>query len=656
MTVRLTCPEPGRRMDGGKNSPVVLEMEKSPAGLTLAPADCLWTTARDGAVKLRMEETGPASEPPVTTVQMFQETVQRYGNQPAMAVKRDGQWKTTTYLQYYEQCRAAAKSFLKLGLERFHGVGILGFNSPEWLIADIGAIMAGGLAVGIYNTSSAEVCQYVAENCKANILVVEDQQQLLKILQIEDQLLHLKAIVQYCGDLQMRRPNLFTWKEFMQLGTDIPDSKLDEILRSLKANQCCTMTYTSGTTGPPKGVMLSHDNVTWMIKTFGKHNGLHENEVMLSHLPLSHVGGQLYDIWLPMCVGGTTYFANPGALSEGSLVHMLKEVRPTMFFGVPRVWEKFQEVTEGMASCNFMNGNGRQWLADKLILKNIQTGLGLDRCTHCHSGAAPIMKETLEYFMGLNLQLMQLYGMSETFGPYMVSVQSNFRIGSCGKALPGCRTRIHMPDKDGVGEICSWGRNIFMGYLNREKETTDAFDQDGWLHSGDLGTFDQDGFLFVTGRIKEIIITSGGQNIPPVPIENALKKELPIISNAMLVGEGRKFPSLLITLKCSVDPVTGEPQDDLTPEAVHFCQKLGSGATRVSEVVSTKDPAIYDAVQKAMERVNLKALSNAQKVQKWTILKKDFSVAGGELGPTLKLRRSVVIEMYKESIEELYKF
>lgn len=257
--------------------------------------------------------------------------------------------------------------------------------------------------------------------------------------------------------------------------------------------------------------------------------------------------------------------------------------------------------------------------------------------------------------MGLNLYLVNVYGLTETMGPYVVSSQSKFCITSCGKALSGCKARIHMPDKDGVGEVCSWGRNIFMGYLNMEEKTTDVLDEDGWLHSGDQGRFDEDGFLYITGRLKEIVVTSGGENVPPIPIENAVQKELAIISNAILVGDQKKFLSMLLTLKCTVDAETGKPQDYLTEEVIQFCQQLGSGATRVSEVVNSKDPAIYNAINKAIQRVNQKASSNAQKIQKWTILNRDFSIAGGELGPTLKLKRSFILTMYEECIDELYK-
>ncbi|XP_078533297.1 long-chain-fatty-acid--CoA ligase ACSBG2-like [Lissotriton helveticus] len=666
-------------MHQGQKPPDAGGSRKRLLELNLAPADRFWTSARDGAVKLHMEETGPASEPPVTTHQLLRDTVERFGGHPAMVVKKDGQWKTTTYLQFYQACRAAAKSFLKLGLKRLHGVGILGHNSPEWFIAFIGATMARGLPSGIYSTNSADACQYVASNCEANILVVENQHQLEKILQVQDRLPHLKAIVQYSDEVKEKRPNLYTWAEFMQLGSEIPDSELDDIIASQRVNQCCTLIYTSGTTGPPKGVMLSHDNITWLIKMFCKQSGLQEKQIVVSYLPLSHVAAQFFDIWLSIYLGGTTYFANKDAL-KGSVVDTLKEVRPTVFFGVPRTWEKIQAILEDMQSTsssmqgsistrtsnpgmetNLNQKNVNDWvaagnpLADHLVLQKKKADLGLDRCILPLAGGAPTQRETLDLFLGLNFPIIELYGTSESSGPNTTSVACDYRITSCGKMVTGSRTRIHTPDEDGNGEICLRGRHVFMGYLNMVENTKEALDEEGWLHSGDIGKLDQDGFLYITGRIKEMVITAGGENIPPVPIENALKKEVPIISNAVLVGDKRKFLSMLVTLKSSTDPNTLEPKDDLTPDAIQFLQQLGSSATRVSEVVRSKDPAIYKAIQEGFNRVNQKAVSNAQRVQKWVILEKDFSVDDGEPSPTMKTKRSIILKKYEKVIDEFYK-
>lgn len=658
--------------------PKAVPLSSTSLSTTLAPAEQLWTTGRDKAVRLRMEGSGPASETPITTHQMFLETVENYGDHPALGYKKDGQWLTITYRQYYEQCRAAAKSFLKLGLERFHGVGILGFNAPEWFIADIGCIFAGGLAAGIYTTNSPEACHYVAANCEANVLIVEDKKQLDKILQVKDQLPHLKAIVQYKGDLHQRAPFLYTWDEFMKLGEDVPNEQLNAVIDSLRANECCTLIYTSGTTGNPKGVMLSHDNITWTTRAAGTQAGLnYAEEIVISYLPLSHAAAQVNDMWLCMRYGGTTYFAEPDAL-KGSLGATMKEVRPTSFLGVPRVWEKMQEkmreagaksspmkrrVADWAKSIGLqynysaMNGeNAVPWgftLANSLVFKKVRAVLGLDRCRLFITGAAPITKETLEYFMSLNIPLMELYGMSESSGPHTVSVPSAFRLTSCGKVMAGCKTKLENPDKDGNGEICFWGRHVFMGYLNMPDKTAEALDEDGWLHSGDLGKHDQYEFLYITGRIKELIITAGGENIPPVLIEDALKAEAPIVSNAMLIGDKLKFLSMLITLKCVVDD-NGEPTDDLSQEALDICRRNNVTATKVSEIIANKEPAIYQSIQEAFERVNAKATSNAQKVQKWVILERDFSISGGELGPTMKLRRPIVVKMYQEKINELY--
>ncbi|XP_021461214.2 long-chain-fatty-acid--CoA ligase ACSBG2 [Oncorhynchus mykiss] len=646
--------------------------------VSLATAEQLWCTSRDQAVKLRMAETGPGSEAPMTIHQMFLKTVNIYGDLPAVASKKEGQWVTLTWREYYQQCRAAAKSFLKLGLERYHGVGILGFNSPEWFISDIGCILAGGFAAGIYTTNSPEACQYVADNCEANVLVVENHKQLLKILQIKEQLPHLKAIVQYKDELQQKLPNLYTWAEFMKLGEEVSDERLDAVVDSQRANQCCTLIYTSGTTGNPKGVMLSHDNITWTSNAVGAMTSLqHGVECVVSYLPLSHVAAQINDMWICMRFAGATYFADPDAL-KGSLGTTLKEVRPTSFLGVPRVWEKMQEKmkaigakSSGMkkrvanwaksiglqASYSAMNGeNLVPWgfmLANNLVFKKVRWALGLDRCKNCLTGAAPITKETLEYFMSLSLPLYELYGMSESTGPHTISWENNFKIMSCGKVVVGCQTKLDKPDEDGNGEICFWGRHVFMGYLNEPEKTEEALDQEGWLHSGDLGKHDKDNFLFITGRIKELIITAGGENIPPVPIEDAVKAEIAIISNAMLLGDKMKFLSMMLTLKCIVDD-NGEPTDELTPEAVAFCHQRGITATKASEIIASKEPAIYKAIQEGIEHVNAKATSNAQRVQKWVILDRDFSISGGELGPTMKLKRGVVVKKFQEKINKMY--
>lgn len=646
----------------------------------------LWTSRCDGEVKLRMAETGPASEPPVTVHQMFATAVERFGSSTALGWKEGEQNKTLNYADYYQACRTAAKAFLKLGLERYHGVAILGFNSVEWFIADIGAIFAGGLAVGIYTTNSPEACQYVADNCRANVIVVENHKQLVKILQVQDQLPHLKAIVQYKDELKEKKPNVYSWAEFMDLGAEIADAQLDDIIASQKPNQCCTLIYTSGTTGQPKGVMLSQDNLTWTAFTTSRHLSLSEGDVsqecVVSYLPLSHIAAQITDIWVPMKIGAQAHFAMPDAL-KGSLVNTLKEVRPTVFMAVPRVWEKMQEKMKSagaksstvrrkvavwaksvglQTNLNKMHQNGAAArtpfnfrLAKKLVFRKVRKALGLDRCHLCFTGAAPITKETLEFFLSLDIPLYELYGMSENTGPHTITIPESFVLTSCGREIGGCQTKIQNPDEDGNGEICFWGRHVFMGYLNMADKTEESLDTEGWLHSGDLGKHNEKGNLFITGRIKELIITAGGENIPPVPIEDSVKEALPLISNAMLIGDRKKFLAMLLTLKCQVNVETGAPEDELTPEAVELCRKLGSTATRVSDIASGKDRVINAAIQEGINRVNEKATSNAQRIQKWLVLEQDFSISGGELGPTMKLKRPEVMKIYKEQIDNFYK-
>lgn len=679
-------PSPGGNTAGARNSQTIdnaISKQANPAGNTfkdlddLAPATEYVVTKRDQAVKLRMSQKGPGSEKPLTVPSMFYQTVQRVPNHPAIAVKRGGVWIQWTYQQYFSDTQKAAKALIKLGLEPLHGVGILGFNSPEWFIANNGAIFAGGFTVGIYSTNNADACKYVALNSQCNVIVVENNQQLKKILQVWDDLPDLKAVVQYTGEVAEKRDNVYSWKEFMELSSQVSDDALQHRLSLLAPNKACCLIYTSGTTGNPKGVMLSHDNLCWTAgKAVENAALLYASEVQLSFLPLSHIAGSLTDIYGAMACAATVYFAQPDAL-RGSLLGTLKEVRPTVFVGVPRVWEKMVEgIKHKSREFGFFKKKIGAWAKSvgyrttiaemnhepvpgafkiaNIMLKKAKGELGFDRCRIFMSGAAPIMKETIEFFYGLHIPLMEVYGMSECSGPHTVCSLDRFRTSSVGTEIPGVQTKLADKDEEGNGEVRMYGRHVFMGYLDEEEKTKETFDEELYLMSGDIGKKDKDGFLFITGRKKELIITAGGENIAPVPIEDTVKECLPCVSNCILIGDKRKFLSMLITLKVDVNMDTLEPTDNLTAVTVDWVKAQGSGATKVSDILDHKDAIVLKAIQKGIDKANERAISRAQKIQKWSILPRDFSIPGGELGPTMKLRRPIVHKMYAKTIDAFY--
>ncbi|WAQ98367.1 ACBG2-like protein, partial [Mya arenaria] len=597
---------------------------------------------KDGAVRLRMENEGYGAEKPITVQTMFLQTVQQVPDNLALAVKRNGIWEKITFREYYNQSQQAAKSLIKLGLEPHHGVSILGFNSPEWYISFLGAVFAGGKGTGIYATNTAEACGYVLKNSRSNVVVVENHAQLKKILQVWEELPDLKAIVQYTGEVAERKDNIYSWAEFLQFGKDVPDSALEERTLIQAPNTCCSLIYTSGTTGNPKGVMISHDNYTWVADKVGRQiKVVFGKEISISFLPLSHIAAQMLDFIVALKFGGAVYFAQPDAL-KGSLLETWKEVRPTTVFAVPRLWEKINErlASEGSKRSNMArkisawardkgrrgsqaqsNGGSKPWgwsIANILVFRKLKTLLGLDRCKLFGSGAAPIMKDTLEFFSSLNIRIDEVYGMSECTGPHTFNTDGAYKMTSVGKEMWGVKTRLHEMDHESNGEICFWGRHVFMGYLNEPEKNKEIFGDDDWLHSGDIGRHDEDGFLYITGRIKELIITAGGENVAPVPIEDNVKEALPCVSNCMLIGDKRKFLSMLITLKTDLNLDTNEPLDTLTKETLSWYQSIGSQART--------------AIQAGVDKANKKAVSNAARVQKWTILPKDFSLPGGELG------------------------
>jgi long-chain-fatty-acid--CoA ligase ACSBG len=312
-----------------------------------------WTDQPDKPVSIRYDTSPATSEVPETVLQLFQRTVASHGDHYATGVKRQGEWRMATYQQYFEQCCTAAKAFIELGVDPFHGVCILGFNAPEWHISCLGSILACGVSVGLYLTSSAETCSIIASDCKAQVIVVENDSQLQKILEVRSKLPHLKAIVQYSKrltDCKADGVSIFEWRHFLQLGRGVSEEVLKKRTDMLAPNKCCSIIYTSGTTGKPKGVMLSHDNLTWMCHRILEESTFNTgSEHIISYLPLSHIATQLVDVFTIMACAGTCWFAQPDAF-KGSLLQTMKEIRPTIFFGVPRVWEKIAESLQLVAS------------------------------------------------------------------------------------------------------------------------------------------------------------------------------------------------------------------------------------------------------------------------------------------------------------------
>ncbi|EPQ12820.1 Long-chain-fatty-acid--CoA ligase ACSBG1 [Myotis brandtii] len=593
-----------------------------------------------------------------------------------------GSWERITYAQYYLQARQAAKGFLK----------------P--------LVPCRGIVTGIYTTSSPEACQYIARDCRANIIVVDAQKQLEKILKIWENLPHLKAVVMYGEPPVEKVANVYTMEDLMELGGQVPEEDLDAILSTQQPNQCCALVYTSGTTGSPKGVMLSQDNITWTARYGSQAGGIQpaevQQEVVVSYLPLSHIAAQIYDLWTGIQWGAQVCFAQPDALK---IMERIQEVaaqsgfirRKMLLWAMSVMLE--HNLTCPSSSVCFLARNicapidlkpFAARLADYLVLAKVRQALGFAKCRKSFYGAAPMTAETQRFFLGLNIRLYSGYGLSETSGPHFMSSPCNFRLYSSGKVVPGCRAKLVNQDAEGIGEICMWGRTVFMGYLNMEDKTREAIDADGWLHSGDLGRLDGDGFLYITGRLKELIITAGGENVPPLPIEEAVKTELPLVSSAVLIGDQRKFLSMLLTLK--VGP-TGPRHSRV--HTVHAGSGLGSGTgsrppgrflcprglwaaagcwdshplsrrgsscwmrqelrALLSVMVSLRvTPAVYRAIEEGIRRVNGNAAARPYHIQKWAILERDFSISGGELGPTMKLKRLAVLEKYRDVIDSFY--
>ncbi len=588
--------------------------------------------------------------PPARTVMdMFDDTVRRHGLRPALRYKSGNEWRTIDWAGYREAVRLAARGMIHLGLAPGQGVAILGYNRPEWFISCLAAIHAGGFPAGIYTTNSAEQCHYIAHHAEAGVVVVENEYQLGKFLEVRNDLPELRAIVLMSG--ASSEPGVHTWDDLLRFGRELPEPELEARIARQKPGDLCTLIYTSGTTGPPKAVMISHQNVTWTAEAVAQVLGFCAEDRVVSYLPLSHVAEQVVSLYSPLRAGASSWFAE----SLDLLGENLREVRPTVFLGVPRVWEKIQAKMQafgesapplrkriaawarrvGLAGGYAIQRGERvpftYGLAKRIVFSKVREKLGLDAARHCVTSAAPISLSTLEYFLSLGIPIYEVYGMSECTGPTTVQIQGIHRTGTVGIAAPG--TEVRIADD---GEVLMRGPHVFLGYYKDEEATRETLDADGWLHSGDIGTIDADGFVRITDRKKDIIITAGGHNVSPQNIEKQLRS-IPAISQAVIVGDRMAYLVGILTL----DP----------ERLVHVAEAVGSPA-RDPESAATC-PRFLSYLDSQVDVVN-KSLARNEMVKKFAVVPAEFTIEGGELTPTMKIRRRVVLEKYQQTISELY--
>lgn len=585
----------------------------------------------------------------MSTIGVLEATAERIPDSPAYHQWSGGEWSATKWSDHLEMVRTAGRSLVALGVERGSGVSIIGRNRPEWFVSYLGAMCAGAIPSGLYTTNTESQCEYIVRHSESVIAFVEGDDQLGFFLDIRRAVPKLKYIVLMEG--RSEAGNVLSWAEFLRKGEGISDEELASRTAEVGDDDLATLIYTSGTTGPPKAVMLNHRNLTWTAGMISEVLGLTERDRMVSYLPLSHIAEQILTLHTPLRSGNSVWFVS----DIDRLGEALLEVRPTVFLGVPRVWEKIQAKMKakgaeaspirkklvawarrvglegGLAAQERRKKPWSYPLADWLVYRKVREQLGLDQARMCVSSAAPASIETLEFFLSLGIPIDEVYGMSECTGPTTMSMEGVRRIGKTGTAAPGTEVRT-LED----GEILIRGPHVFMGYYKDEKATRAVLDEDGWLHSGDVGEIDADGFIRITDRKKDLIITAGGHNVSPQNIEKQLQG-IEGVSQAVVIGDRRSYLVALLTLD----------RENLRGIA----QSVNSGAVDID--TARQCPRLRQYLKTKVDEVN-KALARSETIKKFEILSSDFDVESGELTPTMKIRRRVVAEKYGEEIEQLY--
>ncbi len=595
-----------------------------------------------------------------TLPHVFMQCVQKYGTRVAMRKKQYGLWHDISWNEYHRLVQYVGSALISMGLEKGECVSIIGDNCPEWVIIDMGVQCAGGVSVGIYATNAWPQVEYVVQNSESKFLFVENEEQLDKWFSFRENKSHLKRV--FVWDLEGLRdfkdPMVMTYEELLEIGRkaiEAQPSLLENRMNEITLEDLAFLIYTSGTTGPPKGAMLTHGNIMWMGEAVHTVIPMAERDEVLSYLPLCHIFERLFSVIFHVTYGLIVNFIE----NVDTVTDNMKEVSPTIGYAVPRIWEKY-------LSAVYIRMSDATWfkkfvfclalkigqkhtslkmnfkpipfylkvlyhLASLAVFRKLKERLGFERMRFAVTAAAPISPDVLYFFQSIGLDLIEAYGQTEDTGVTCISRFGKQKFGKVGPPLNGVEVRLAED-----GEILVRSPGVFAGYYKNPDANAETL-KDGWLHSGDVGEFDDDGYLKITDRKKDIIVTAGGKNIAPQYIENKLKFSS-YINDAVVIGDGRKFVSCLIMI--DEDNVVKYAQDN---KVQFFTYKD-----------LTQSPEIMKLIQGEVNKVN-DTLSHVEQVKKFTILPKKLYEEDGEVTPTMKVKRKYVHEAFSDLIEAMYK-
>lgn len=597
----------------------------------------------------------------MTLVDVLNRNARRFGSLAAIHWSDGGGQHTLNWLAYRDKVQEIAAGLRSIGLEDGDFVAIMSANRPEHVISDLATIFAAGVPVSFYNTLATPQIQYQADHCGVRVAIVENLEYMKRWEAAKPDLESLDHVVLMEGAENYETADcVMSWDELVARGrsalADDP-GLIDRISEGVGPDDLATLIYTSGTTGTPKGVMISHRNVVWTTECSSRMvDAMPDHPRFVSYLPLAHIGERMATHYSGLWrAGSVRYVSDISRVAEA-----VGEARPQVFFAVPRVWEKFQaglmarleaEPNERKRSLALsavalateavrketsgetvgLVDKAKLALYDKLVFSKIRVGLGLDDLTVAISAAAPVSADLLMFFRGLGLPIYELFGMTESSGPGVTNRAGANKIGTVGQAMPG--VEIMTADDD---EILMRGGLVTQGYFKNPEATAETFDEDGWLHTGDLGRIDADGYLSIIGRKKEIIITASGKNIAPAKLENLVKHDV-LIAGVCVVGEGRRYITLVVALDPDVAPV--------------WAEKHGLGFDSLEQL--SREPALVDEIERIVTAANMQ-VSRVEQAKKWFVTGDDWSPESGELTPSLKLKRQVVLAQYADEIEALY--